>query len=264
MKQKFFAAVIPFWLTFSPQLLFAQTNGGWSEIKGDHFIVSYQENGRNFANSVLHKAEVYYNQIAGSLGYSRRSDFWLWDNRCLIYLYKDKDAFHQVTHQASWSSGFAIPEKRTIVSYLGAAEFLGSVLPHELTHLIFRDFVGIENNSIPLWLDEGLAMANEEAKRIFFDQWVHRIISEKRWVPIGSMTQIRSLNGTSTEQAAIFYAQAQSMVRFLLRSGEPSRFIQLCRDLRDGSSLENALRKNYPRQFETIEVFEKEWVRAYA
>jgi hypothetical protein len=245
--------------------LFAQTPDDWKDVKGDHFIIYHQRGSdRKFPEQVLRKAESYYDDLADELGYSRRSDFWLWHNRCSIYLYPSKAAFQEITQQAPWSNGFAIPEKRTIVSYEGAEEFLDSLLPHELAHLIFRDFVGIQNQVIPLWLDEGLAMAQEQAKRPSFDQLVKRLISEKKWIPLDGLVQIKSMNGTSTQNAAVFYAQAQSLVRFLLKAGAPARFIQFCRDLRDGSSLEEGLRKNYPQEFPSIQEFEKEWIDASA
>lgn len=250
-----FLASVPLW---------AQNSGDWSELKGDHFIVYYRAGERNFADQVLRQAERYYDRIAGSLGYSRRSEFWLWENRCRIYVHPNRESFQKVAQQAAWSSGFAIPEERTIVSFSEAAEFLDSVLPHELTHLIFRDFVGIQNEEIPLWLDEGLAMAQEEARRPFFDQWVKRMIANRNWIPVVDINPIRSMSGASTEQAAIFYAEAQSLVRFLLDAGEPARFVQFCRDLRDGKLLEEALRKNYPRRFDSIADFERAWVQSHA
>lgn len=236
---------------------------GWNEIKGTHFIVYYQGSDKAAASDVLRRAESYYSRIANSLGYSRRSDFWLWDKRCNVYLYANKESFLQ-TNQPNWSSGYAIPEKRTIVSFLGSVEFLNSVLPHEMTHLIFRDFVGINNGSIPLWLDEGMAMSQEEAKRPLFDQLVAKMVDQRKWIPFRSIVQIQSMSGAEMNQAAVFYAQAQSMVRFLLESTDPNSFIQFCRNLRDGNLLEDALRKNYQKRFPTIDEFEQDWVKHHA
>ena len=37
-------------------------------------------------------------------------------------------------------------------------------MPHEITHLIFRDYVGFQGE-VPVWLDEGVAQWEEPAKR---------------------------------------------------------------------------------------------------
>ena len=62
-------------------------SSNWPELKGKHFIVYFQGENRTFPSEVLRKAEAYYDEIAGVLGYARRSEFWLWENRCSIYLY---------------------------------------------------------------------------------------------------------------------------------------------------------------------------------
>ncbi len=62
----------------------------------------------------------------------------------------------------------------------------------------------------------------------------------------------------TTGEAALFYAESQSMVRFLLALN-PSRFAGFCRDLRDGVSLGEALGKNYPKDFPNIMAFEEKW-----
>ena len=237
---------------------------GWIPLKSEHFIVYYRGRDQKFPSLVLSQAEFYYDAIAVALGYSRRDNFWLWEKRCLIYLYPSKTEFHHETRQAEWSGGYAVADKRTIVSYLGDSQFLDSILPHELAHLVFRDFVGAHKPGIiPLWLDEGVAMSQEKAKREYFDRLVAQMISKKTWAPLKTLSQIRSLNGMDTHQSAIFYAESQSLVRFLLGFG-PTRFVQFCRDLRDGKTLEDAFRANYPNDFPSIQACEDHWVHAHA
>lgn len=235
----------------------------WKEIKSDHFVLRYQGADLKFADAVLRHAEADYDEIARSLGYSRRDQFWLWDNRCQIDLYETREAYQSASGETAWSNGYAIPKTRTIVSYQGSQEFLDSVLPHELAHLILKDFVGNADRAVPLWLDEGLAMAQEKKKRDYFDQIVHEMITKKKWIPFKMLAQIRSVQSFSTDEAALFYAQAQSLVRFLLEANSSGRFVQLCRNLRDGHSFEEALRKNYHGQFQSLEELEAKWVEAH-
>ncbi len=246
--------------------VWGQVEGDWNELKGTHFIVHYRGSGASYPMAVMKKAEQYYNRIASDLGYPRRSQFWLWENRCKIFLYPTRQDFLSSSpNAAAWSSGFAVPGKRMIVSYEGAETFLDSILPHELAHLVFRDFVGLDNASIPLWLDEGIAMSQELEKREIFDRLVRQSISEKKWIPADQLNGIRSIQEYSTSQAAQFYAQSQSMVRFLLKSGgPPDRFIQFCRDLRDGKNLDEAFSSNYQRKFPSVQKFEEAWVQAHA
>lgn len=236
----------------------------WAELKGEHFIVYYEGQSHTFAEKVLRESEFHYDEIADAMGYEKRSQFWLWKERCLVYLYRDREAFYSGTKQPEWSNGYSIPDKRSIVSYVGAREFFDSVLPHEMAHLIFREFIGLKNHEIPKWLDEGLAVAQEAKKRSHFDNVVRQMIKEKSWTPFREMNGGHSLKGVFSDEAVRFYAQAQSMVRFLLAFASAERFEGLCRDLRDGCSLDEALRKNYPKDFRTVEMFESKWAVSYA
>lgn len=250
---------------FVPAVL-SQTDKSWNELKGSHFIIYYKNSSPNFSAKVMKNAEQYYNQIASDLGYPRRNQFWLWENRCKIYLYPNRESFLALTPEATtWSNGFAVPEQKAIVSFEGSDVFLDSILPHELAHLVFRDFVGLQNGGVPLWLDEGLAMSQEKAKRASFDHLVHQMIAEGKWIPIAQLNNIHSLQGYSTPQAAAFYAESQSLVRFILKNGGPSdRFVQFCRDLRDGKNLDEAFSSNYQRKFPSVQKFEEAWVQAHA
>ncbi|MEM4155647.1 MAG: hypothetical protein QXQ38_02855, partial [Archaeoglobaceae archaeon] len=114
----------------------------WQEKKGEHFIIYFSSlSEENFAKEVLDKAEKYYQEIAVDLGYPRYKEFWLWDKRVKIYIYPDQEAFLKATGQPSWSHGVAEYATKKISSFLGSKDFLDSVLPHEIAHLIFRDFV---------------------------------------------------------------------------------------------------------------------------
>src|SRR3990167_5332979 len=135
----------------------------WQQVKGDHFIVYYSKDAA-MAKEVSKKAEIYYNKVATDLGYARHSNFWQWDKRVKIYLYATPEDFQKTTGQPAWSHGMASYMDKTIHAYETSEQFLESILPHEITHLIFRDFVGFEGQ-VPLWLDEGVAQWQEDAKR---------------------------------------------------------------------------------------------------
>ncbi|MBN2121058.1 MAG: hypothetical protein JW734_08430 [Candidatus Omnitrophica bacterium] len=140
----------------------AQDN--WEEIKSHHFVVYYPENKKTFAKQVLRVAEQDYFRVADYLRYSRRSNFWTWNNRVKIYLYPDKFTYLKETAALQASNGMADYDQKTIYSFLESPDFLESILPHEIAHLIFRDFVGFHKN-VPLWLDEGIAQWAEVKNR---------------------------------------------------------------------------------------------------
>ncbi|MDB4349908.1 hypothetical protein OAA99_03040, partial [Omnitrophica bacterium] len=127
----------------------------WKELDSDHFVIYYTQD-EKFAKEVTRNAEDYYKDIATDLGYPRYSEFWTWANRVKIYIYPDHASFLKASGQPQWSHGMADYTKKKILSYLWSEMFIDSILPHEIAHLVFRDFVGF-TGKIPLWLDEGVA-----------------------------------------------------------------------------------------------------------
>ncbi|MFA5157314.1 MAG: hypothetical protein WC532_08065 [Candidatus Omnitrophota bacterium] len=252
----------------------------WEQLKSEHFIV-YFTNDPGFAKNVLDKSEYYYKRIAGDLGYARYSEFWTWDNRVKIYIYPDHKSFISATHQPYWSQGMADYRGKKIISYAWSKGFVESLLPHEMAHLIFRDFVGFKGE-VPLWLDEGIAQWAEKPDRNYIKAMASQAYKDNLVLPLEEMMvldvrKIRAdesiyINTVTTNDnrkgvlflsgeklVNAFYLQAVSLVDFLIVRFGSEKFIELCRQLRDGKSLEEALRFVYPMHIRSIAELDNEW-----
>ena len=268
----------------------------WQEQKSDHFILFFQPasealNSTNqtgntlevegFSKEVLRKSEVYYDRIADDLGYPRTSEFWTWDKRVKIYLYPGHDDFVKASGHPSWAGGAADYDTKTIMSFVGSKEFVDTILPHEIAHLIFRDFVGFKGE-IPLWLDEGVAQWTEEKKRQQIKKAVKQMfmnngllsMEDMMKLPISSIKSggnvyIRPTRTRTGEKGVLFltgdnlitvyYIQAVSLVGFLIEKFGKNEFTNFCRSLRDGKSLEEALTSVYSIHLRSLADFEDQW-----
>jgi hypothetical protein len=261
--------------------VFDATAENWRKVNGHHFVVFYTAK-RGFAETVLEKAEDYYKQIALDLGYPRYSEFWLWDERVKIYLYPSHASFLQATGQPQWSEGMADYLEKTIASYQGSPHFLISVLPHEIGHLIFRDFVGFKGE-VPLWLDEGVAQWAEKRKRREYKAIAKRLFEESELLGLNDLMKldIRRLRTTTDviyvrpaftrdgEPATIildgetlvhtYYLQGVSLVGFLIERYGSNQFAHFCRQLRDGKQLNEALRFVYSTKIRDMDELEERW-----
>ncbi len=226
----------------------------WRELRGDHFIIFYRSDER-FAAEVARRAELYYTQIASDLGYARYSNFWQWEKRVKIYIYPAQAEFLAESGQPEWSHGMASYTKKAIYTYISHERFLESLLPHEITHLIFRDFVGL-HGTIPLWLDEGVAQWEEPDKRAIAKQAARYLIETGKWIPLADLTSIDIRDSSDAERVQAFYMQAVSLVDYLIRAYGPSEFTEFCRELRDGKPLEAALRAAYTNSIDSLPELE--------
>jgi len=229
----------------------------WQEVKSEHFIVYYSDD-KKFAKKVSRQSEIYYRKIASELGYQRYSEFWTWDNRVKIYIHPSRESFLKATNQPKWSEGVANYTKKEISSYALSDNFLDALLPHEMTHLIFRDYVGFKGE-VPLWLDEGVAQWMEPRKRELVKSVVARLADQGTLLSLQRMMTEDIRNSQDSEFVGVYYVQAVSLVSFLVTKYSAARFTNFCRQLRDGKSIEESLTFAYPTSIRSIKELEKKW-----
>ena len=130
------------------------------EAKNSDFVVYYKDVPIGFVDSVIEAAERYYSEITRDMGFTRYNG-WTFDERAKIYIYMDKDDYVDSARQSGWSHGSDQTRQKIIRTFPAAHGFFDSILPHELGHIIFREFVGFYID-IPLWFEEGIAMFQEK------------------------------------------------------------------------------------------------------
>ena len=254
----------------------------WRSLASDHFIVYFTED-ENFAKDISNKAEYYYVRIASDLGYPRYSEFWTWDNRVKIYIYPDRDSYLKASNMSSWSEGMADYTNKQILSYAHSESFADSILPHEMAHLIFRDFVGFKGE-VPVWLDEGVAQWAEPLKRERVKTVSQNLLNNGTFFSVADMVNldirkvsedsaikiysIHNKDGDRTllslkggDVVKIYYIEAVSLIGFLIDSYGAISFTEFCRQLRDGKSLEEAIRSAYSIHISGIEELESAWLK---
>ncbi len=238
------------------------------ELTSEHFRARFtMEDERTQVQTVLRRAEDYYGRIADKIGYSRYQDFWTWDRRVVIMLYPDQYAYARFTGFPQWSKAYASRDTRlfrehTIVSYNGQDNFLDEILPHEITHLMFWDYVG-QGKLLPVWFEEGLAQLEESGKKDQVQAIMGPIVSAGKQIPFDSFNVI-SITGEKDEiKVSLFYAQSLSVVLFLLEKYGNDAFIRFCRELRDGRSFDDSLRRAYPSIIGSSKELETRWIRHF-
>jgi len=230
----------------------------WKEYKCLHFIIYYKEAPEDFVKSVEQMSEDYYDEITRNLGFTRYKG-WTWDERAKIYIYDDADDYVQSAKQASWSHGAASPRNKVIRTFPSAHGFFDSTLPHELGHIIFREFVGFKAQ-IPTWFNEGVAMYQEKAKRWGANRAVQKALEAGSFIPLQEMEHMRLNSKTDPAFVKLFYAESASVVYYMINELGEQRFVRLCRKLQDGGPFEWALESVYVR-FKNTEDLNNAWVK---
>lgn len=229
------------------------TSSLWKTEKSQHFIVYYQGASTSFVDELISQAEGYYSGIVEELGY-RRFDFWSWDNRARIYLYDGVDDYRKDTRREGWSGGAVSVNNRVIQTFIGQGSFFDSILPHEMTHIIFREFIG-KNIALPLWIDEGVACSQEKSNLASRMRIAREMISQNKYLTLDEISRLGKLGDSVTPD--VFYSEAASLVVFLTHKEGKSGFLDFSRLLRDGTDWKKALFRVY--NFTSLEEMEEKW-----
>ncbi len=213
----------------------------WNEYRSDHFIIHYHPGIPNkYIREFTQRCETYYHIITERLGFER-FNFWLWENRASIFIYKDKQDYLQDSAQPEWSAAAVQVHRKFINTFYFEEKFFDLVLPHELTHIILREFITADAR-VPLWFEEGLACANEKDSRSRYLLFTRGAVKGQTYL---SVPQMEAMGRPGTDSPNLFYATAGSLIIFLLEEYQKQDFIQLCRELRDGASFYGAMQKVY-------------------
>lgn len=230
----------------------------WKEYKRQHFIIYYKKAPFDFVKTVDRASEQYYVEITRNLGFTRYKG-WNWDDRAKIYIYNDMNDYVESGKQAGWSHGSAYPKDRTIRTFPSSHGFFDSTLPHELGHIIFREFIGFKAR-VPSWFEEGVAMYQEKAKRWGAHDTVRKAIEDGTFKPLSELSITRLRNRTSRGLVNLFYAESASIVNFMISEMGEQRFVHLCRKLKDGGPFAWALDSVYSR-LKNVDDLNDAWVK---
>lgn len=242
-------------LVLCQAVLFAEEN--WKEYQPKDIIIYYKDAPLSFVQSLQESAESYYREIIKNLGFARYSD-WQTDRPIRIYIYDDQDDYASGAHQAGWSHGAAMAQAKIIRTFPAVHGFFDSILPHEMGHIIFREFIGYKTQ-LPVWVDEGVAMYQEKAKRWGAHKMVKKAMENHRFMTLGQLSTMRLGSDSLLADVELFYAEAASVVYFMIVDLGETRFVNFCRKLRAGSSFEEALKEAYGR-FRNVDDLNRAWL----
>lgn len=188
---------------------------------------------------------------------------WMAKERVKVFLYKDQASYLRGEFQPpSWSDGLALYSiKAVAVPDRPDRRALMKVLAHEATHLFFRSYFQESKRDPPDWLNEGLAMLEEEDPREFSERYIQMAYTQPSdLMPIEAFFKVKATEDLhSKKSASNWYVQAYSVVRFLHRSHSKLQFKAFCSEIRDGKSAEEALWLVY--RYRKVGDFQRSWTK---
>lgn len=225
----------------------------WRSLRGEIVTVHWTEGGADFGRRALAIAETAVLDVSDMLGVkeSEPVDF---------YVYADRDLFYDVIGPGARENvgGEAHPDIRTLFANISPASidhpWVGVVIPHELTHLVFDTAVANPYHYPPRWLNEGIAVLFSEG----FSEPHRRDVDAA--VRAGSVMPLQALAAqfpTTADQFFLAYAESVSAVDFLVREHGQPALVSLVRSYADGRTDDEAFRTAIGAD---IAGFERDWL----
>ncbi len=218
------------------RILFADDRYTWNTVSGDLVRVHWYEGSQAFGERALSIGEEAVREASALLGVteSEAIDF---------FVYADRDPFYDALGPGTRENvgGAQIPGLRTMFALIPPSEiddsWVATVVPHELTHLVFETAAGNPYHFPPRWLNEGLAVYLSEGYGSSDRALVESAAASGELIPVdGLIGQFP----TSVDGFFLAYAESVSAVEYLVRTHGNDPMVSLIRSYAEGRTDDEA------------------------
>ena len=214
---------------------------------------------QDLTNRIAVDIEKIYEKIINDLGYAF---YRINKDRIPIYIFRRRWDYIKMTGMPVWSGGHADTTEIAIFAYPQKG-LIRSIIPHELTHLVFNTYMGRDCFPKLKWLSEGLAVYEQ---RYFAGMKINtpetkRFVQRGGYVPFKKMMAVRSVDELSPGTVDAWYLTTASLVAYLIEEKGKSGFHEFCRILKTTKNVNYALSQAYPWDFSDVNELEKRWLK---
>ena len=231
-------------------------NHTWNTLTQGKINVYWYGQNKAFGQSVMSEAQTGLSTIANDTGGTL-------DQMVNISVYTSaQDYAASVLGAPEWSGGVTLSQYNSIFVVV-EPDALSSDLPgvaHELTHAVVGQMTFNPYNSIPFWLDEGLAVHVQFTGLTLPSQFTTALSNA---ISNNTLISVRSLCdpfSAYADKANLSYAESVSFVTYLINQYGSTKMEQLLNTFAQGSSYDGALQANYGFDMDGLFTQWKTWV----
>jgi hypothetical protein len=217
---------------------YEDTRYDWKTLEGRVVRVHWTEGSDAFGQRALAIGEKAIDDVSALLGVQETDpiDF---------YIYADRTAFYDVLGPGSRENvgGSAFTEIRTLIANIAPSNiddaWVGIVIPHELTHLVFDTATRNPYHFPPRWLNEGIAVYLSQGYDAGDRSAVERAARD------GTLMPLVSLEGqfpTTAERFGLAYSESVSSIDHLVQQYGRDALVKLVRTYADGVTDDEAFK----------------------
>lgn len=221
------------------RLTYADERFSWQTEAGDLVRVHWYEGSAAFGRRALKIGEDAVRKAADLFGVSESKpvDF---------YVYADQQAFYDALGPGTRENvgGEADAGIRTLFALIPPSQiddaWVGTVIPHELTHLVIDTAAGNPYHFLPRWLNEGIAVYESQGYGTSDRGLVADAVSAGTLIPLDGLV---GQFPTSADGFYLAYAESVSAVDFLFRTYHQDALVKLVKSYKSGRTDDEAFRQ---------------------
>jgi Peptidase MA superfamily len=218
------------WLGPKVSETYSDTSADWQTLEGDVVRVHWYEGGDAFGRRALAIGDKAVAETAAILGVTETEpiDF---------YIYADQDKFYDALGPGTRENvgGQAHADIRTMFALITPAEidqtWVETVVPHELTHLVFATATDNPFHEPPHWLNEGLAVYLSEGYAASYRSSVEQVAGDGTIIPLEGLA---GAFPTTFERFHLGYAESVSAVDYIVKTKGRDALVAMIRSYATG------------------------------
>ena len=235
------------------QHTYADDRYRWKTLEGKVVRVHWVEGDQAFGQRALKIGDDAVAETARLLGVTESDpiDF---------FIYADQAAFYDALGPATRENvgGQAHPDIRTLFALITPdeinASWVESVVPHELTHVVFQTAVDNPYHQPPHWLNEGLAVYLSDGYGASDRSQVEAAAKDGSIIPLDGLA---GAFPTTRDRFFLAYAESVSAVDRIVRVAGRDALIRLIRSYAGGVSDDDAFKAALGKD---VAGFEADWL----
>jgi acyl-CoA-binding protein len=212
----------------------------WHSLTRDDVTLNWYQGNNAFAGELMDAVQAALSRLSENTGAELTEPIQL-------YIYATSaDLRGSMIYPQEWTGGVAFTEYGIIA--IGIAPDASSLawgkraIAHELTHLVIHQMTFNPYNSLPTWLDEGLAVNSEGELQSDFVAALSQAISNDSLI---STRSLASPFSAYPEVATLSYAESYEAVNYLINEFGREKMLELLNTFKQGSGYDEALNKVY-------------------
>ncbi len=210
----------------------------WRELSSTRLAVYWYEGGPSFGQTILDAATRALDRLEEDAGVTAQ-------RQVRIYLYANEADFRAALgpNAREWIGGQTWPALALIVAWIPPEELAwesGRMIPHEISHVVLHQATTNPYGGPPTWLDEGLAVHNQEIPDAEYPLLVEEAAREGRLIPLAALS---ASFPSDRDLAVLSYAESSSIVEFILDRHGPEGMAALVEAFAGGETADGGVRQ---------------------